>query len=490
MTKHIQTMNASWSKAELDQWVAENLIPQALLDASNKRDLAAYITENLEKLRSKKRNEEGYSRPPLSDAQDATHEFHVIDARTGNIVSVLERAANFELCDGIVLQVKAKELEEWKEEANNVKKLTEEQGKELKEVILKFENNRLLSRKEIVALIEEIRKPKKTQKYRHSGHLVDQKLKYSDGHSPQANMLENLSIELKQEIKESKIEIKAEGIKLTPPENKLIHALNRILYEKSQNTRDPKKGNFYEGNGPSQIVPYGEDLQAKAVVLKFKPAELYKAYIGHDRYSSHDMDFINATLRQIESKKVLIKYDRIKKVIKNKKTETLTDRIEYFESLIKIILFTPDLTNEEKARLDKGDMSIREIKGEMIIGLNPIFTDQIDTKFIEFPVDTNRRLVIAAGGHKKVTSSMMTLMEWALREISAKRYRSEINEEKLPYLLGLEMYVKQNRKKRLQERISKDIDAIINMGIILKSERLQNATGGFKWVFHLNEDYE
>jgi len=100
----------------------------------------------------------------------------------------------------------------------------------------------------------------------------------------------------------------------------------------------------------------------------------------------------------------------------------------------------PDLTAEEKERLDNGDNSVREAKGEIVIALNPIFTDQIDTKFIEFPIDTNRRLVICSCGHNKVTSSMQTLMEWMLRDLSAKRYKTEFNEENLPYMLGLEKY--------------------------------------------------
>ena len=79
--------------------------------------------------------------------------------------------------------------------------------------------------------------------------------------------------------------------------------------------------------------------------------------------------------------------------------------------------------------------------------MNPIFRDQIDTKYIEFPEDMQKRLVIAAGGHKKVTASMQILLEYLLREISASRYSPQINEDKLPYMLGLEKYVKQNRKK-------------------------------------------
>ena len=145
---------------------------------------------------------------------------------------------------------------------------------------------------------------------------------------------------------------------------------------------------------------------------------------------------------------------------------------------------------KKKSNWIKGNHKIRENKGEFIIALNPIFTDQIDTKFVEFPVDTNRRMVIAAGGHNKVTASMQILMEWMHREISAKRFRTEINEDKLPFILGLEKYVKEKRKKLLQERIDKDIQANINMGIILSVEKVPNSIGGMKWVFFLNKDYE
>jgi hypothetical protein len=406
---------------------------------------------------------------------DPNYELRVIDTRTGETVKVLEKGE-----DGANTQT-----------PKDVYKMTPKQHEELKILLEKIGNQKNLTRTEIVKIIEEIRKPQK-QKYRQSGHLVDEKLKHSfpvNAHY-QPTLFDLISPNTRQKIEESKIEVKAEGIKLTPPENKLIHALNLILHEKSQN-KNPTSEDFYSGNAMPELIPYGGKEQ-KAAVLKFRPAELYKAYIGHHTYSGHDIAFINNILYQVESKKVLIKYDRVKKVStgKGKESQILTDRIEDFQSLIKILSFIPDLTNEEKAKMNKGDTTIVESKGEMIIALNPIFTDQIDTKYIEFPADTNRRLVIAAGGHKKVTSSMMTLMEWMLREMSSKRYRVEINEGKLPYILGLEKYVKQNRKKLLQDRIVKDIEAITNMGIIIQTEKTANAIGGVKWTFHLNKDYE
>lgn len=480
-----------WSAEELQEWISAGLIPKELLDDSKKLEFVRYLMANkntLYKHYRRNTNEERYiaTVPPQSEWPNAP-DIIVRDKETGEVVRVLEMATNFELCEGVCLQIKAKELPDWEKETADAKKLNKEQHATLKTALGQLGTR--LTRKDIVTLIEEIRKPqRKPTKYRQSGHLVDEKLKYSM--PPQQTLFDIIAPEVKQKIEESKIEVKAEGIKLTPPQNKLIHALNLLLHEKSLNNKDIRKDNFYEGNMPSELVPYGTESQSKAAVLKFRPAELYKAYIGHDEYSGHDIQFINNELLQLEGKRMLIKYDRIKKIKNKNKTETLTDRIEDFQSLIKIVSFIPDLTDEEKGLLDKGDNSVREKKGEIVIALNPIFTDQIDTKFIEFPADTNRRLVIAAGGHNKVTSSMTTLMEWMLREISNKRYKAEINEEKFPYILGLEKYVKQNRKKILSDRIAKDIDAIKNMGIILSAETAPNATGGYKWVFHLNKDYE
>ena len=83
---------------------------------------------------------------------------------TGSVVKILEEGTNFELCDGITLQIKAKELEDWKKETAPAKKLTKEENEELKSFISKFGNERMLTRKEIVTLLEEVRKPKKSKK--------------------------------------------------------------------------------------------------------------------------------------------------------------------------------------------------------------------------------------------------------------------------------------------------------------------------------------
>lgn len=466
------TKKNSWSNQEYEEWLKKNLIPEELLKPGKDYELTSFLTANLEVLRSYS-NEEMY-------------EISIASASDQDKFREVNNMINFEMCDGISLKVNKKEIPNWEAETSKAKKLTHRQNEILKETVKKL--GRPLTKKDILKIIEEVSKTDKGKKYRQSGHLIDQKLK-CNLQDQQMSLFDILSPETKQKIEESKIEVKAEGIKLTYAENKLVHALNLLLHDKSQNI-DPKRENYYTGNAPFEIVPYGiPDHTAKAPVIKFKPAELYKAFTGTTKYSGSDIKFIISTLYQLESKKMLIKYDRVKKIREGNKVKTLTDRIEDFQSLIKIISIMADLTESEKANLEKGDTSIREAKGEIIIALNPIFTDQIDTKFIEFPEDTNRRLVIAAGGHRKVTASMQTLMEYVLREISAKRYKLEINAENLPKILGLENEVKNQRGKRLKERVDRDIQAIVNMGIILSSELVPNSTGGMKWIFLLNKDY-
>jgi len=171
--------------------------------------------------------------PPQNEWHNAP-DIIVRDKETGEVVSVLEMAAKFDLCDGVCLQIKAKELHEWEKETADLKKLDKEQHETFKTALARLgSKGTRLTRKDIVTLIEEIRKPKKTQKYRQSGHLVDEKLKYSKP-SHTETLFDLISQDTKEKIEESKIEVKAEGIKLTPPENKIVHALNRILHENSQ----------------------------------------------------------------------------------------------------------------------------------------------------------------------------------------------------------------------------------------------------------------
>ena len=161
-------------------------------------------------------------------------------------IKPIETVADFELCEGVHFKITTKELEEWEKDTVQAKSLNKEQHETLKATLEKIGPNKPLTREEIVTLIEEVRKlPSKAKKYRQSGHLVDQKLKFQTPNQP--SLFDTLMPETKQKIEESRLEVKAEGIRLSYAENKLIHALNLLLFEKSQNT-DSKSSTFYSGN--------------------------------------------------------------------------------------------------------------------------------------------------------------------------------------------------------------------------------------------------
>lgn len=328
---------------------------------------------------------------------------------------------------------------------------------------------------------------KKFSKFRQSGHLTDQTLKYSDPNKQQLSLFDSLDIETEEKIKKSEIEIKAEGIRLSPAEDKILKALSRLVHEKSGNLLNNPQNSLSNKDPNFQMSSYGgKEQQAMAPVLKISPAELYKAYLDRNDYSGEEIKFIKKTLYDLSQKKFLIIYDR-KRQEKGKK---VTDRIEDFQNLIKIMSYIEGLSDTELKKLDEGDTVIREKRGELIIGLNPIFIDQISTKYIEYPSDINKRTTIAAGGHKSVTESMIILRDYMLREMSAGRYRPEINEEKLPYVLHLEGYIKRRKKKQIAERIAGAINAVKNLGIIKDVEITTGAEGQLKYIFILNSDFE
>lgn len=337
----------------------------------------------------------------------------------------------------------------------------------------------------LVRQMSELDGKKKLTKFRQSGHLIDQTLKYKDSNK-HPSLFDMLDIETREKIVDAKIEVKAEGIRLSAAEDKILKALSKLIYEKQSSTLN--SGDYSSINNSNfPLCAYGgREQKASAPILRISPASLYKAYLDRDDYSGDDIKYINKVLYELSQKKFLIIYDR-KRTENGKK---VTDRIEEFQNLVKIMSYIEGLTESELNNLDSADSNIREKRNELIIGLNPIFVDQINTKYIEYPSDINKRTTIAAGGHMCVTESIIILRDYMLREISAGRFRAEINEEKLPYILHLDGYIKQRKRKLVAERTQSAINAVKNLGIICDVEKVVGSDGQQKYVFSLNNSFE
>lgn len=419
-----------------------------------------------------------------------TYEVHLINKENGELVKIIDDKIQLEICEGVSVNIMESDFTDCKTELKKSPQLTKEQSESLKKFIQKMPSGKPLSKKEIVKILDEIRKPRKKETYRQSGHFIDRKLEYDDPNSNAPSFFDLISLETKEKIEHANIEIKTFGIKLSPAEDKLINAILKLLHDKSEHN-DIQSPGYYGGNENGELINYGgNNQQAKSPWLRIRPTELYKEYLGTDDYSGKDILNIKNILHGVSEKKFLILYDRKRKVKMGKTTENRTDRIEDFQNLIKIISYIEDLTDKEIASLDSGSDDVRKQKGELIIALNPLLTDQINSKYVEYPTDINRRTVIASGGHLQVTESILALRDYMLRELSAKRFKPEINADKLPYVLKLDKYVKSYRKKIIADRINAAIKAVIQIGIILNFSIVEGSAGQQKYIFSLNSEFQ
>lgn len=490
MQTHSAAFNDSWTREELEVWTKAGLIPKELLEQSRWIELIDYVVENKEKLfqfyRRVKDGLDAIISLPTPSTLATIHELKVVDAKTGATIKTLEQVRPIDLSEDISIIVNARELKQWEQETAATKTLSRQEKKIFEATINTIiAKKKSITRSEIAVTIEEVIKLRKTGKVRHSGHFADSKLQRMH---PGKNMSEMISPAIKEKVEKSEHTIKAIGIKLTPAEDKLINALYKLLHEKSEN-KDQESETFYAGNETSLLVPYGKET-GKSTVLRIKPTDLYNEYVGKDTYSGKDIANIKATLTKLCDKKFIIQYDRLRKVMQGKKEVTLTDRIEDVQALIKIVSFYEGMTSKEVKALNSGDPVVREQKEELIIAFNPILTDQINSKYIEYPSDINRRTMIASGGSMRVTESIIDLRDYLMREISNGRYKCELNEETLIEQIRLGNYAKSSRKKLLAQKLADAIEANTKLGIILESIKTVGASGQLKYTFILNQNFE
>lgn len=290
---------------------------------------------------------------------------------------------------------------------------------------------------------------------------------FLDGYSHEGDKtdIEVAGVELTQVV---------EGIKLSPSETKIIDCLCKLLHENSQSL-EPKKEGYYTGNLNPELVDYG-DGKTSAPKLAFTLYELTREYKGGEYVAGKDIENVKQILTGLNSKQFLIRYTE---TTKGKKGEWIKKEYEAFRRLIDV----------DRATLSYGVGDIEQYKKtETVILLNPIFRRQIDSKFILYPNDINKRTIIAYGSHN-VSDIALRLRDYLMRELSSKRYQPEINLDKLYYLLA-EKWMRESRKKKVKEYTEKALETVKALGLLLSYEIKTASTGEPKIVFTLNKDWE
>lgn len=324
-----------------------------------------------------------------------------------------------------------------------------------------------------VALPNEVNKK---GKFKRSGHLTDQMLKYNYPKDKQPSLFDILQTETLKDLEVAGVERAeiVEGIKLSPSETKIIDSLCKLLHEKSQ-TLDAKKNNYYTGNLPFEITEYGLE-STQAPKLAFTLYELTQEYKGEDTISGKDLENVRTVLTKLDNRKFLIKYTE---TTKGKAGAWIKKEYEAYRKLIFV----------DKATLSYGVGDIESYKKtETIVLLNPIFRRQIDSKFILYPNDIQKRTAIAYG-NDKVSSIALNLRDYLIREHGSKRYTPEIGLDRLYYILA-EQWMKESRKKKVKEFTDKAIETVKALGLLIDYEIKPGATGEQKIVFTLNKEWD
>lgn len=325
------------------------------------------------------------------------------------------------------------------------------------------------------------KKGSKTQgKFKRAGHLTDQMLKYHypKDKSSQLNIWDSLQEGIKKEIEVAGVEVTeiVEGIKLSPSETKIIDCLCKLLHDTSQNL-DKKKEDYYAGNIGYELVEYGGDKSTPAPKLGFTLYELTREYKGGEYVSGKDIENVKQILTELDNKRFLLSYVE---TTKKKDGGRIERKIQDFRKLLHILQISQTEYSKENIELSKQE--------ETVILLNPIFRRQIDSKFILYPNDINRRTIIAYGSHN-LSEVAIKLRDYLMRELSSKRYEPEISQDKLYYMLA-EKWMKESRKKKVKEYTDKALDTVKALGLLISYEIKTASTGEPKVVFKLNKGWE
>ncbi len=311
-----------------------------------------------------------------------------------------------------------------------------------------------------------------------SGHLTDLRLlnQYNRDKKGLEPIWNTLSQNTQDKIKDETI---IEGIRLSVAEDRLIHSVLNLFYQKGINDQ--------LGNLQSPETMFG-NINLPVPKLRIKPNEFYMEVTGKKRYSGKEIENIKNCLQNLQNHKFLMVYKRHRKQGKN----TVIDRIEEYQSILKVSSIFEGISIEEDQQLDNNSAKIRNEKEEWVFSLNPIFIDQIDTKFTEYPQDINKLTNDAAGGARYVNDSTITLRNYIFRIISShknsdkKTITFNINREKLIYTLGLEKFLKEGRKKKVEDHIKKSIETCKNMGLISSVKITKSVNNEEQYNFIIN----
>lgn len=330
-------------------------------------------------------------------------------------------------------------------------------------------------------LIKVIKELEKTNigHFKISAHLIEQTLKED---RIQLGLFDPIRAEEIQSI-ENKSSI--DGIDLTASEHKIIYSICKLLHNKSQ-TKDPTREDYYTGDAGAIMVPSksieapGEKVPAPRIYCTLY--EITREYLGGANPSGKHIENVESILTDLKDQKFRFTY---KQTIKKKGKADIERVITGERPLLHIDLATEKVGEEETLR-------------EKIITLEPIFRNQIESKFLLYPQDHIKRIE-EAWGSKKIPSFLYSMVDYLnsirsakgeqpkgrnAREIKHSIYVSNLFKKIDPKTLS------QGRKTRIQNNTEKALDLCKNIGLLADYEIGTGKTGEKMYIFYINKEWE
>lgn len=324
---------------------------------------------------------------------------------------------------------------------------------------------------------------KKSGKHRGPGHLFDEMLRPGKL-IVQGKLFAELDEETINQIEGRGVEIKhvVQGVQLSAAERKVVGCFIKLLHHRSETTSN-QVGDNYLGNSEEwgemdrKVIVKGKAIiqSEPAPELVFTMYELAKEYKGGETPSGKDIENVTEVLRGLDRRNFLFCYTE---TIQTKR-EKIERKVEDYKKLIHI-----KKLSETKYGEDNVEISKRE---ETIVQLNPIFRNQIDTKFIEIPDDMIKRLEIAAGT-SKITEVSLKLVDYLTRYTSTPGEKHEIGLERLYNTLAAK-WMEQSRKKLVKQQTSKAVEICKRLGLLKEWKEVPAKNGEIKVVFTINKEW-
>jgi hypothetical protein len=326
---------------------------------------------------------------------------------------------------------------------------------------------------------------KKTGIFKVGGHLAEQNFRRQ-----QLGLFEQPL----EDIKPISHEVR-DNLDLNAEEHLLVLSFAKLLHLHSQ-TDNPQAPDYYLGN--RQVIPEEarkSDRTSKPVIIE-DPTErlpvpqlmvstydIAREYIGGGNPSGGDLNTVDRLVEVLSKKTFTIEYKRtIQGKGRKGKVTTETQTVSTTQPLI-------HLWNVEQGRSEEGGATVK--RSAKIITLNPIFTDQIGTKFLSFPEDYIKRLREA--WNSKRIPKVLTLLGTYLNGIRAGIKGTKVEPHKIyvsNLLEKLDPATYKKSKKRAIDQVEKCLDTCREIKLIEDWHKEPGATGELLYHIQIAKKWE